>query len=195
MKKVLNPFRYLAMRQIGCWGVAMLIMTAIYCWLLPLKMTSLTQVAILLEQPRLWMSTVVQLAVWLIFALVLYVIGKIFSTSQVRLQDVAAYNLFARMPFDFMLLMYAMPEVKSVMFKMQLLGEAVAAGANPDVSVVTQYMSTILLVGAVSILFSAWYFYWSYKGFAEATNLRNGKGVLLFVIGYLIAYVASGYLL
>ncbi|MBE6206804.1 MAG: hypothetical protein E7133_07060 [Rikenellaceae bacterium] len=195
MKKLLNPFRYLAMRQIGCWGVAMMIMTAIYCWLLPLKMTSLTQVAIVLEQPRLWQSTVEQLAVWLIFTIVLFIIGKLFSTSQVRLQDVAAYNLFARLPFDVMLLMYTVPEVKSVMFKMQLLGEAIVSGANPDLSAVTQYMSTILLVSLVSLLFSVWYFYWSYKGFAEATNIRNGKGVALFIVGFLIAYVASGYLL
>lgn len=195
MKKLLNPFRYLAMRQIGCWGVAMMIMTAIYCWLLPLKMTSLTQVAIVLEQPRLWQSTVEQLAVWLIFTIVLFIIGKLFSTSQVCLQDVAAYNLFARLPFDVMLLMYTVPEVKSVMFKMQLLGEAIVSGANPDLSAVTQYMSTILLVSLVSLLFSVWYFYWSYKGFAEATNIRNGKGVALFIVGFLIAYVASGYLL
>ena len=195
MKKLLNPFRYLAMRQIGCWGVAMMIMTAIYCWLLPLKMTSLTQVAIVLEQPRLWQSTVEQLAVWLIFTIVLFIIGKLFSTSQVRLQDVAAYNLFACLPFDVMLLMYTVPEVKSVMFKMQLLGEAIVSGANPDLSAVTQYMSTILLVSLVSLLFSVWYFYWSYKGFAEATNIRNGKGVALFIVGFLIAYVASGYLL
>ncbi len=195
MKKLLNPFRYLAIRQIGCWGVAMMIMTAIYCWLLPLKMTSLTQVAIVLEQPRLWQSTVEQLAVWLIFTIVLFIIGKLFSTSQVRLQDVAAYNLFARLPFDVMLLMYTVPEVKSVMFKMQLLGEAIVSGANPDLSAVTQYMSTILLVSLVSLLFSVWYFYWSYKGFAEATNIRNGKGVALFIVGFLIAYVASGYLL
>lgn len=195
MKKLLNPFRYLAMRQIGCWGVAMMIMTAIYCWLLPLKMTSLTQVAIVLEQPRLWQSTVEQLAVWLIFTIVLFIIGKLFSTSQVRLQDVAAYNLFARLPFDVMLLMYTVPEVKSVMFKMQLLGEAMAAGANPDLSAITQYMSTILLVSLVSLLFSVWYFYWSYKGFAEATNIRNGKCVALFIVGFLIANVASGYLL
>lgn len=195
MKKLLNPFRYLAMRQIGCWGVAMMIMTAIYCWLLPLKMTSLTQVAIVLEQPRLWQSTVEQLAVWLIFTIVLFIIGKLFSTSQVRLQDVAAYNLFARLPFDVMLLMYTVPEVKSVMFKMQLLGEAIVSGANPDLSAVTQYMSTIWLVSLVSLLFSVWYFYWSYKGFAEATNIRNGKGVALFIVGFLIAYVASGYLL
>lgn len=195
MKKLLNPFRYLAMRQIGCWGVAMMIMTAIYCWLLPLKMTSLTQVAIVLKQPRLWQSTVEQLAVWLIFTIVLFIIGKLFSTSQVRLQDVAAYNLFARLPFDVMLLMYTVPEVKSVMFKMQLLGEAIVSGANPDLSAVTQYMSTILLVSLVSLLFSVWYFYWSYKGFAEATNIRNGKGVALFIVGFLIAYVASGYLL
>lgn len=195
MKKLLNPFRYLAMRQIGCWGVAMMIMTAIYCWLLPLKMTSLTQVAIVLEQPRLWQSTVEQLAVWLIFTIVLFIIGKLFSTSQVRLQDVAAYNLFARLPFDVMLLMYTVPEVKSVMFKIQLLGEAIVSGANPDLSAVTQYMSTILLVSLVSMLFSVWYFYWSYKGFAEATNIRNGKGVALFIVGFLIAYVASGYLL
>lgn len=195
MKKLLNPFRYLAMRQIGCWGVAMMIMTAIYCWLLPLKMTSLTQVAIVLEQPRLWQSTVEQLAVWLIFTIVLFIIGKLFSTSQVRLQDVAAYNLFARLPFDVMLLMYTVPEVKSVMFKMQLLGEAIVSGANPDLSAVTQYMSTILLVSLVSLLFSVWYFYWSYKGFAEATNIRNGKGVALFIVGFLIAYVASGSLL
>ena len=191
MNKLFNPFRYLPRRQLSCWGIAMMILTAIYCWLLPLRATSLTQVMILQERPRLWVSTVEQLTIWLSFTVVLYIIGVLFSRSKVSLQDVAVNNLFARMPMDFMLLLFAAPQIHSVMLKLQ---DMVLDVEQMTVNI-GQYVGPIGIVSIVGIIAAIWYFFWSYKAFAEATNLRNGKGVVLFVLGYVLAMMLSGWLL
>ena len=44
MNKIVNPFRYLPIRQATCWGLVVLILTSIFCWQVGLRMTSLTQV-------------------------------------------------------------------------------------------------------------------------------------------------------
>ena len=102
-------------------------------------------------------ATLQQLIAWLLFAVVLYAVGAVVSKSKVRFWDVAAFNLFARIPFDLSLLMFAIPSVRSIM------------GLITDGSFETamQYMNLLMVVGLVSMLFSIWYFFWSYKAFAE----------------------------
>lgn len=195
MKKLLNPFRYLPVRQTACWGLAVMIMTAIYSWLLPLKMTSLTQIMLLTEPQRLWVSTLEQLTVWVVFTLILYLLASVFSKSRVRLQDVAAFNLFARLPISLMLLLLAIPELRDMMFEMQHLAEALTSGVSQDLTSLESYLVPMLLFAVVSLLCAVWYFYWSYKGFAESTNVKNGQGIALFIVGFVIAYFVSGYIL
>lgn len=183
MKKLINPFRYLPLRQALCWGIAAMILMAIFCWQVGLRMTSITQINY--AGGSLMKATLQQLIAWLIFAVVLYVAGAVASKSKVRFWDVAAFNLFARIPFDLSLLMFAIPPVRSVM------------GLMTDGSFETalQYTTLLMVVGLVSMIFSIWYFFWSYKAFAEATNIKNGKGVVIFVLCFIVVYVGSAYVL
>lgn len=183
IEKLKNPFRYLPIRQAICWGIAAMILTAIYCWQIGLCVTSITQINY--AGGALWNATLRQLAVWIIFAVVLYLGGIIMSRSKVRFWDVASFNLFARIPFDLMLLIFAIPAVRSIM----------GIVMDGDIAHIMEYANALTVIGVVSLLFSVWYFYWSYKAFAESTNVKNGRGVLTFIICYLVAYISSGYLL
>lgn len=181
-EKFKNPFRYLPLRQAICWGIAALILTSIFCWQVGLRLTSLTQVNY--AGGALWKATVQQVVVWLIFAVVLYVAGVIMSRSKVRFWDVASFNLFARIPFDLSLLIFAVPMVRSV----------VGLVMDGNMERVMEYANILSLIGVAALFFVVWYFYWTYKAFSEATNLKNGQGIATFAVGYVVAYFASGYI-
>lgn len=183
MKKIVNPFNYLPLRQALCWGVVAMILTAVFMWQLGLRATSLTQIDF--GGSALWKVTVAQLLIWLLFSVVLCLGGMIFSKSKVRFTDVTAYNLFARIPFDISLLIFAVPTVKSVM----------GYATDGNLNAMMNHLGLLSAVGLVSMLFAAWYFFWSYKAFSVATNLKDGKGVAIFFAGYMISYAASGFIL
>lgn len=183
IEKLKNPFRYLPLRQAICWGIVAMILTAVFCWQVGLRMTSITQVNY--AGGALWKATVGQLVVWLLFSVILYVVGVMLSRSKIRFWDVASFNLFARIPFDLTLLIFAIPTVRSVM----------GLAMDGNIARMMEHMNLLTIVGVVSLLFSMWYFYWSYKAFAESTNVKNGKGVVAFILSFVVAYLVSGYLL
>ena len=183
IEKLKNPFRYLPLRQAICWGIVAMILTAVFCWQVGLRMTSITQVNY--AGGALWKATVGQLVVWLLFSVILYVVGVMLSHSKIRFWDVASFNLFARIPFDLTLLIFAIPTVRSVM----------GLAMDGNIARMMEHMNLLTIVGVVSLLFSVWYFYWSYKAFAESTNVKNGKGVVAFILSFVVAYLVSGYLL
>lgn len=181
--KFVNPFKYLPLRQAICWGIAALILTSIFFWQVGLRLTSITQLN--LAGDRLWAATARQLIAWLLFAAILYIVGVVASKSKVRFIDVAAFNLFARIPMDLGFLMFAVPSVRSV----------TALASEGNINAVMQHIDIMTIVGLVSAIMSVWYFYWSYKAFAEATNVKNTKGVVLFIVSFIVCYIASAYAL
>lgn len=183
IKKCINPFRYLPLRQALCWGIVAMILTTVFMWQYGLRATSLTQIDF--GGSTLLNATLRQIAIWLMFSIVLYIGGVLFSKSKVRFGDVAAFNLFARIPFDISLLIFAIPSIRHIM----------GYATDGNLNAMMEHTGILLIVGVISSLFSIWYFYWTYKAFAEATNVKNGKGVALFFICYLITYVGGAYLL
>jgi hypothetical protein len=183
IEKLKNPFRYLPLRQAICWGIVAMILTSVFCWQVGLRMTSITQVNY--AGGALWKATVGQLVVWLLFSVILYVVGVMLSHSKIRFWDVASFNLFARIPFNLSLLIFAIPMVRSVM----------GLAMDGNIARMMEHMNLLTIVGVVSLLFSMWYFYWSYKAFAESTNVKNGKGVVAFILSFVVTYLVSGYLL
>lgn len=182
-KKILNPFHFLPLRQAWCWGIAAMILAAVFSWQTGLRATSLTQTNYLGD--ALWMSTLRQVILWLLFSVVLYVCAVIFSKSKVRFVDVAAFNMFARIPFYLTLLIFAFPSLRHIFGSIM----------DGNLEVALQHSNLLSIVGIVSLVGFIWYLYWNYKAFAEATNLKNGKGVAIFAVGYIITYVASGYIM
>lgn len=183
MKKILNPFKYLSLRKALCWGVAALILTSVFYWMNGLRPTSLTQLDF--GGARLWVATTRLTVAWLIYAVIMYVMGVVASRSKVRFGDVAAFSLFARIPFYLSTLIFAIPQVKSVF----------AQAMDQNINEMMQYVNLLSLVSVVMILFVVWSVYWEYKAFAESTNVKNGKGVGCFIAVYILTYVASGFLL
>ena len=59
---------------------------------------------------------------------------------------------------------------------------------------VMEYTTILSVIGVAALFFVVWYFYWTYKAFSEATNLKNGRGVAIFVVSYVVTYVATGYI-
>lgn len=183
MKKCLNPFMYLSMRMAACWGIAALILASVFYWMNGLRPTSLTQLDF--GGTRLWIATARLTAAWLIYAVIMYVVGVVASRSKVRLGDVAAFSLFARIPFYISTLIFAIPSVKSVF----------ALALDGNMNALIEHANMLSLVGLVSLLFMVWSIYWEYKAFAESTNVKNGKGVGCFIVVYILTYVATGLLL
>lgn len=183
MNKILNPFRFLPLRQALCWGIAALILVSVLFWQAGMRLTSLTQMNF--AGDHLLQATARQLTAWAVFAVVLYLAGLAASSSKIRFWDVAAFNLFARIPFDVSMIIFLIPKVRSVMGLL----------ADGSVNMALKYPITISAIGLVSMLFFLWYIFWSYKAFAESTNLKNGKGVGIFIVCFIVAYVASIYLL
>ena len=179
MKKVLNPFRYLLLRQAICWGVVGLILITVFMWQCGLRATSLTQIDF--GGGALWNVLVRQLIIWIMFSLVLFVGGVLGSKSKVRFCDVAAFNLFARLPFSLSLLIFAIPSVKTVM----------GYATDMNMSAMMEHMTTLLFISIATMVFCIWYFFWTYKAFAEATNVKNSKGVAIFFVCFMLSYVAS----
>ncbi len=104
MNKILNPFRFLPLRQALCWGIAALILVSVLFWQAGMRLTSLTQMNF--AGDHLLQATARQLTAWAVFAVVLYLAGLAASSSKIRFWDVAAFNLFARIPFDVSMIIY-----------------------------------------------------------------------------------------
>jgi len=182
-EKLINPFKYLSLRNALCWGIAALILASVFYWLNGLRPTSLTQLDF--GGTRLWIATARLTAAWAIYALLMYVVGAVVSSSKVRFADVAAFSMFARIPFYVSVLIFAIPSVKSVL----------ALAMDGNVNAMMQHMNVLMVVGVVEILLLVWSLYWEYKAFSESTNVKNGKGVGYFILVYILTYVATGYLL
>ena len=183
MEKFLNPFRYLTLRKALCWGIAALILASVFYWLNGLRATSLTQLDF--GGTRLWIATARLTAAWFIYAVLMYLMGVVASRSKVRFGDVAAFSLFARIPFYVSTLVFAVPSVKSV------FGYAM----DGNFTAMMEHMNLLSIVGVMSMLVLVWSVFWEYKAFAESTNVKNGKGVGWFIVVYILAYIATGYLL
>lgn len=183
VEKFKNPFRYLPLRQALCWGIVTLILTSVFCWQVGLRMTSLTQINY--AGGALWKATLQQIVVWLLFSVVLYIAGVIMSRSKVRFWDVASFNLFARIPFNLSLLIFAVPMVRSIM----------GLAMDGNIARMMEYANILSIIGIVTLAFVVWYYYWSYKAFAEATNVKNGRGVATFIVSYIVTYLLSAYIL
>lgn len=178
-EKLINPFRYLSLRQAMSWGIVALLLTSVYCWKTEIRLESLTQLSF--EGGTLFDSVLRQVAMWLFFSGLLYVSGLIFSHSKVRFVDVASFTMFARIPYDLTLLLFLSPMIRNAM---EVVSDRNFAAIGSNITGMTIY-------SLISLFFLAWFFTWCYKGFAESTNLKNGRGIWIFALCFAVAYFTS----
>jgi len=54
---------------------------------------------------------------------------------------------------------------------------------------------SLYVFAAAALALLVWFFYWTYKAFAVSTNVRNGRGVGIFIVAYVLTELICGYLL
>lgn len=128
---------------------------------------------------------------WVSFALLLYIAGKIFSSSSIRFIDVFGTIAMARWPL-FIVSFFALiiPHQAVDQFIM-----AKALNINAPVTIQTYEIVLFVFLSLVMILVTVWVIILMYRAYSVSCNLKGAKGVWSFIVALLIAEVISKYVI
>ena len=163
MKKLIFPFRYYSGEKTLVAGLVLMVLS-----------TVLASVA-----GTTFRGVVSQGIGTLGFGLLL---ARIFSHTRTRIIDLVGNQAWARLPLLFMLLGGMLPVVRRTIDTM--------AGMTPTDMMQLDLM-WVTIYGFFALVMLVWFLWWSYCGFAVATNLRGGKGVAIYIVCYILAEVVA----
>lgn len=115
--------------------------------------------------------------------LIMYLAGKIFSSSSIRLIDVAGTMSFARIPFILASFITLFPIIGNTLNK---LTNAVFTLSITDISNIDWII--IIFTTLVFFLSIIWFIILTYNAFRVSCNVKNG---IIFTISFILAEVAS----
>lgn len=177
MKRIVNPFRYVAGVESLAIGAAGAVAAAALCavsgqafdGMLHIHFAGVTFLGALARQAVMWMT----------FASLLWLSAAAMSKSSVRAVDIYGTNLMARLPLVVLLALGLMPG-------MEWLREVTPATPVEEIAV-HAVSPAMLLYGVASLAVLAWFFYWSCEAFAVSANLRGWRAVGQFAVCYVAA--------
>lgn len=123
-----------------------------------------------------WCFVVEHLVVWLVPAVVIYVVSLFVSRSHVRPVDVLGTVAFAQLPFVLLSLFMALPPMRKV-------ATIQSAQAVDALLTDTTWLLMLVWIGAVSLLLSIWGLYWLFRATSVACNLKGRNLWIVFIIG------------
>ncbi|MCW3122680.1 MAG: hypothetical protein JWQ38_2172 [Flavipsychrobacter sp.] len=180
MKKWLfNPFIYVAGSRALLIGWVVMIVTAVIGYYSNTHFTSIgvkTGIAAplaycLIEQFVAWGCTV----------LLFYPAGRIFSTSAIRVVDVAGTMALARWPMIFCAVMgFAMP---------------VYSPSQSVDELIKSITGTTIALSMLVLVFAIWMITLMVNAFMLSCNLKGSKAVISFIVSLLLAEILSSFIL
>lgn len=191
MKKLIDPFKYFSGGATLAAGVAGMLVMVVLARLFGATFRGVVSEGI--GTLSYWQLALQQAAGWGVFSLLLYVAARLFSRSKIRAVDVFGYQALARIPFVFVLLGSALPTIRQAMEGMMALTPEELMTQSPDELVTSAILLVITIFGLFSLLMLVWFFWWSYRGFATAANLKGGKAAAIYVGCYLLAEAGAGW--
>ncbi len=184
MKKILNPFDFLAGEKTLAWGIVGWAATLAAAWAGGESFRGVISSGYA-EMP-LWKLALQSLAGWAVFSTLLYGAAVLFSRSTVRMIDIFGNQLFARIALLLLFLLGALPAMREVSM------QVIAGGNAPEV--IQEHMVQLMLFGWSALAVAVFFFVWSWMGFSVAANLSGWKGGSIYIVCYLLAEVISSWL-
>ena len=139
-----------------------------------------------------WVSLTEGLIDWLSLALLLFIAGKIVSSSRFRAVDLFGTQALARWPMVLVSLFCFAPGFHR--YSNALTEALLAMAAKPGKMLLPPLNADALVFGLalfVMIACTVWMVALMWKSFAHSCNARGGKAVAAFVISLLLAEVLS----
>lgn len=186
MKKLLNPFRYLAGGRALAWGLVVLILTSIFSWQTGVVARGNMSIGYADGYVSLLAATLRMLVLWLVFATLLYAAGMLLSRSKIRAVDIYGTNLFASIPLTVGMLLTALPTMRRL--EAQLMEHL----ADPAALAAALWTPTRLIILGALLVVMVWYFWWSYSAFAVSANLKSVRAVAAYIVCFVAAQILYG---
>lgn len=184
MKKIFNPFQNFSEKQLVLFGsIITIIATALAVLLngrfdgvLDLHFVEKTTIA------KVVYDLIIDL---LILTILLFIIGKLIN-KKTRLIDILATSIIAKIPFYFLLFF-------NINDKMFLVTEKLMSmvSKNNPINIETSEMILLVFSGIATFTCLIWSIILLFNGFKTATNSKETKHVLLFIVTIIIAEVLS----
>jgi hypothetical protein len=184
MKKIFNPFQNYSEKQLVLFGsIITIIATALTVLLngrfdgvLDLHFVEKTTIA------KVVYDLIIDL---LILTILLFIIGKLVN-KKTRLIDILATSIIAKIPFYFLLFF-------NINDKMFLVTEKLMSmvSKNNPINIETSEMILLVFSGIATFTCLIWSIILLFNGFKTATNSKETKHVLLFIVTIIIAEVLS----
>lgn len=186
MKRLINPFHYIAGSRALMWGLAVIVAeTAWLCGIGFIQDSYLHFTPAPADNPLLKIAAM-QLAMWLAPALLLGLCGLIFSRSKFRLIDLLGTTALAQAP---MLLLLLTLSIGSLNDKLAAMAEAAKNGDMQNLPI-----ALLLTYGLWSLGVLALFFIRNYQAFSVSCNLRGWRAVVPYIVVVFVVTLLSQYI-
>ncbi len=182
-----TPFRYVAGIQSLLTGIAVLLLLSLLGYLTHTFFDGVLDVHYgCLSEPSLYPTHLSLLAIsWVSVTLVLYVAARIYSSSSVRIVDMAGTLALAKAPLVIPALYGFVPSIHLCM------GDINTKDIQAMQAMLIDKIGPIMIMALLSIVILIWYVVLMYNAFSVSGNLKGSKGGWIFAIGLLVSEVLS----
>ncbi len=122
---------------------------------------------------------------WISVTVVLYIAARIFSSSSVRLVDMAGTLAMAKWPMIFIALWGFVPSAHLCLEGINFMD------TKTILVLVQENLFGMLLTALVAIVFAVWFVVLMYNAFSVSANLKGSRGVIIFIVGLVISEIIS----
>lgn len=188
MDRLFNPFRYIAGTKSLVWGLIFIISEIVLLYGNGYVMDGYVHITLKPDSVLLWQASLIQCAMWLLPALLLYACGAVMSHSKIRIVDILGTTAFAQLLLLPIIVPMLIPSVADMLKNIAdaLLDPSSAALENlPGVS--------LLLFGLWSLAWLILFYVWNYNAFATSCNVRGAKAIAVYVAVVLVVTLAAPY--
>ena len=164
--RLTDPFRYVAGGKALAWGAAILRVEIGWLGFAGFYQNTYLHFAPVAGRLPLVRTAAMQLAMWLVPALLLWGCGALLSRSKIRAVDIFGTTALAQAP----LLLLVLP-----------LGCGGVAGRLESASGAAGEALALLAFALFSLVVLAWFFVWNYRAYAVSCNLRGWRAAVSYI--------------
>lgn len=186
MKKIINPFLYIAGAKALLFGLLIILATAGISYYSHIHFPDVISVKTCSGLPFYFL--VIQGGLnWLVPSLLFYLAALIFSGSSVRAIDVLGTQALARAPY----LLAAMTGFGGLIEKFGrfIMNELAQVGEAVDIS--NAEMAAAITLILITLLLTVWMVTLMVNAYKVSANIKDGKLAVIFVVVMIISIVAT----
>ncbi len=192
MDKLFNPFRYIAGTKSLVWGLIFIISEIVLLYFNGYVMDGYIHITHKPDGVLLWQATLIQVIMWILPALLLYVCGLVMSHSRIRIVDILGTTAFAWLLLLPMIVPVLIPSVADMLDKVSVMAAVDGAPmANDGIGTLV----ALLLFGVWSLVWLVLFYVWNYNAFATSCNVRGAKAVAAYIAVVLAVTFAAPYII